>query len=442
MIPSDIILQLEATTKRTEKEAIIQAAWDSNCTEFFEGARLAYDSLITFGIKKAPLIEGEDDADFTPSLTWGKFRGVLDKLSKRELTGNTAREVLRAAANNAAAVEWNAWYRRILLKDLKCGITETTINKILQKSGGAALDYVIPVFSCQLAKNGDDHAAKIAGRKLLDPKLDGVRIITILNKDNNTVTQYSRDGRLNDRFETITSSLAKLLPMLKQSVVLDGEMISRNFQDLMKQLNRKNDVDTSDAKLALFDVVPLSDFVAGECNLPQITRHEVLTGLMPLLEQHCGNAVYVIPKMMVDLDTEIGQQQFKEFNKDTLDAGYEGILLKDPNAPYECKRTVSWLKIKPIISVDLKIVNLQEGTGKNIGILGALVCEGLDGDRFIKVNVGSGLSDEQRINFWKHKDALIGQTVEILADAITKAQNSENEYSLRFPRFNRFRDDK
>lgn len=443
MNPSDIILQLEATTKRTEKEAIIQAAWDNKCTEFFEGARLAYDSLITFGIKKAPLIEGEDDADFAPSLTWTKFRDVLEKLSKRELTGNTAREVLRAAANNASVHEWNAWYRRILLKDLKCGITETTINKILQKSGGAALDYVIPVFSCQLAKNGEDHPGKIVGRKLLDVKLDGVRIITILNKDNNTVTQYSRDGRLNDRFEAITASLAKLLPTLKQSVVLDGEMISRNFQDLMKQLNRKNDVDTSDAKLALFDVVPLSDFVAGECKLPQITRHEVLTGLMPLLEQHCGASVYVIPKMMVDLDTEIGQQQFKEFNKDTLAAGYEGIMIKNPEATYQTKRVDSWLKVKPFITVDLEVVAVEAGKpdSRFKDTLGGLVCKGVDQDKSIEVTVGSGFTEEQRDEIWQNRDSVIGRMVEVKGDVLTRAQEGDT-WSLRFPVFMGFRNDK
>ena len=46
MTPTEIIARLEATSKRTEKEAIIQSAWDAGCVEFFQGARLAYDALV------------------------------------------------------------------------------------------------------------------------------------------------------------------------------------------------------------------------------------------------------------------------------------------------------------------------------------------------------------------------------------------------------------
>jgi hypothetical protein len=173
MTPASIIAQLEATTKRTEKEAIVKAAWDAGVTEFFLGAKMAYSALITYGVKKAPLIEGEDEAGFKGTLTWDKFTDILGKLERRELTGNTARDVLRAAADASTVADWNGWYRRILLKDLKCGITEATVNKILDKAGDAAKPYIIPVFSCQLAKNGEDHPKKIAGKKYLDVKLDG-----------------------------------------------------------------------------------------------------------------------------------------------------------------------------------------------------------------------------------------------------------------------------
>lgn len=173
MRPADIIARLEATTKRTEKEAIVKAAWTAGCTEFFLGAKLAYDAMITYGVKKAPLIEGDDEAGFAPTLTWDKFTDIAGKLQRRELTGNTARDVLRAAADASSVRDWNGWYRRILLKDLKCGITESTINKVLEAQGEAARPYLITVFSCQLAKDGNDHPKKLTGPKLLDIKLDG-----------------------------------------------------------------------------------------------------------------------------------------------------------------------------------------------------------------------------------------------------------------------------
>jgi len=88
----------------------------------------------------------------------------------------------------------------------------------------------------------------------------------------------------------------------------------------------------------------------------------------------------------------------------------------------------------------LTVVNIEEGTGRNEGRLGALVCEGVDDGKTIRVNVGSGYSDTDRDDYWTNSKVVIGRTAEVLADAIT--QNQDGSYSLRFPRFVRFRDDK
>ena len=114
-------------------------------------------------------------------------------------------------------------------------------------------------------------------------------------------------------------------------------------------------------------------------------------------------------------------------------------MIKDPNAVYECKRSVSWLKQKPFIEVSLTVTAVEEGTGKNEGKLGALICEGIDDGKAIKVNVGSGFTDDLRDDIWINKDTVVGQVVEVRADAATRNQDSEDIYSLRFPRFLRFR---
>jgi DNA ligase-1 len=128
--------------------------------------------------------------------------------------------------------------------------------------------------------------------------------------------------------------------------------------------------------------------------------------------------------------------QFKQYNKEAIDAGFEGIMIKDVNAVYETKRSVSWLKQKPFIEVSLTIVGVEPGTGKNEGKMGAVICEGDDDGKFIRVNVGSGWSDDQRAEI---NDEVIGQVLEVRADAITRSQDSEDVYSLRFPRALRFR---
>ena len=102
-----------------------------------------------------------------------------------------------------------------------------------------------------------------------------------------------------------------------------------------------------------------------------------------------------------------------------------------------CKRTHAWLKAKPFIEVTLEVVDVEEGTGRNEGRLGAVVCEGMDDGRMVRVNVGSGFSDANRDNFWTLRSDVIGQLVEVRADAVT--QNQDGTYSLRFPRFKTFR---
>jgi len=119
----------------------------------------------------------------------------------------------------------------------------------------------------------------------------------------------------------------------------------------------------------------------------------------------------------VDLDTIEGQKRFVELNKSAVEGGYEGVMIKDPDAIYECKRTHSWLKAKPFIEVTLKVVSVEEGTGRNKGRLGAILVEGEDDGYEYSLSCGSGFSDNQREEYWSKRNYLVGQLVEIRADA-------------------------
>ena len=165
----DVINALSATDSRLDKEEIVRLALRNSIFEFFEGAILAYNPLITFGVKKVPLIDDiADDSTFVSTFTWEKFKLLASSLQTRAVTGNAARSALRGAADESSINVWNTWYRRIILKDFKCGITESTINKILSEKefNDIAENYLIPVFSSQLAKNGKDHPKKLKGLKL------------------------------------------------------------------------------------------------------------------------------------------------------------------------------------------------------------------------------------------------------------------------------------
>ena len=437
MNPINIIKQLQQTSSRLEKESILREAWNNGCHEFFRGAVMAYDPLLTFGIKQVPSIleDGDDETNFT----WIDFYELASKLSSRELTGNAAINAIEEAAYKSDMDEWMLWYRPILLKDLRAGITSKTINKVLKSTNDiVAEQFIIKLFECQLAEDYEKHPNKLIGKKRLDVKINGVRLLTILDKENHSVKQYTREGRENDNFPHLIEGLTPLLDLLPGSIVLDGEVTGFDFRDLMSQLNRKYNTNTKSAKLALFDIIPLSDFRNGLCDIIQRERDDALIALEGPLYEHTSGNVYILPKKEVDLDTTEGKDILKEFNKFVLSQNYEGIMIKDPEAVYKCDRNTAWLKMKPFITLDLIIKDIEEGTKKNAGRMGNFICVGEHEGKNIEVSVGSGFTDMERNEFWISKDTLIGRMVEIEADEIS--QNKKGHYSLRFPRFVKFRD--
>ena len=424
----NIVKELESDNSRLFKESVVKRECSALNDEFFHGCRLALDSMITFGIKQVDV--KEDDSGL--GMPWHDFIQLTDRLAKRELTGDSAREAVASAMKLSKRDQWNLWYRRILIKDLRCGVSEKTINKITDKTHR---EYSIPVFTCQLAHDSANHEGKLKGKKLIEVKLDGVRVITVVYPTGH-VDQYSRNGKELVNFEHIKQQISKFAHQFAEPVVLDGEVMSASFQDLMKQVHRKSGVEAGDAVLHLFDILTLREFKQGYGEHQQVNRSASLVHWYNQSAEGMPN-VTIVGQEFVDLDLPAGESRFKQINQEAIDGGYEGIMIKDPDAVYECKRSHSWLKLKPFIEVTLKVVDVEEGTGRNAGRLGAFICKGEDDGRNISVNCGSGFSDSDRDSFWSNKGKILGRLVEVRADAIT--QNQDQTYSLRFPRFKGFR---
>ncbi len=427
--PQTIIQRLEADNSRLAKEAIIEEAMNEGLDEFFEGVRMCLDKLYTFGVKQVPIKE-EDGGQ---GLSWTNFKELAESLYRRELTGHAARDAIKLAMDVATRDQWD-YYRRILIKDLRCGVSEKTVNSVAKKLKKP--EYAVPVFEVMLAHDGANHESKITGKKLVEPKLDGVRCLTVVDFESRTVTQYTRNGKELINFPHIVKAFEDNMDNFARSYVFDGEVVSKSFQDLMKQVHRKSDVQAQDAKLQLFDVVPLVEFKKGESVMGQRRRSAFLRENFSKIFADSG-CIEIVPQKEFDLDVFTDEIEFKDYNKAMVEAGYEGIMIKDPNGKWEGKRSTAWLKQKPFIEVSLEITDVEEGTGRNVGRLGAIICHGVDDDREIIVNVGSGFTDRDRREFWDSRDTLPGQVVEVRADAIT--QNQDGTYSLRFPRFMRFR---
>jgi len=439
-VAADWIRDLESSDSRIYKERVIEKALmaarlgSSSAQCFLFNCYLAYNPFYTYNIKQVP-----ETKDITGRANpWPQFWALCESLRTRSVTGNDMRTMVEKCSQKFDSVEWNGLCRRVLIKDLRCGISEKTLNKVLSNT-----EWKIPVFTCQLATDSAERPNKLTGAMRLETKLDGVRVLAYIGV-NTQVTLYSRNGKVFENFSHIEHALGSVAYEIKlrlsagEGVVLDGEIIGETFQSLMKQARRKTDADASDSVLYVFDYLPLADFQRGHCNTQ--LRHRV-AGLEKLREivdrAPAAAAVKVMPGIEVDMDVSEGHDIMRRFAEAAVTEGYEGIMIKALDAPYECKRSSFWMKWKPTITVDLAIVGFEPGTGRNAGRLGAIICEGEDQQRQIHVNVGSGFTDAQRDEFWQTRDTLMGVVAEVQADVVS--QNQDGTYSLRFPRFVRFR---
>ena len=431
MNPWNYIQRLEADNSSLAKQVILEEALTYSCSEdqqgtmsnysdndFIMGVQWALDPLVTFGVKQVPIREGADGE----GLPMKEFEELASQLKHRVLTGHAARDAIIQDMEMATNEQWNDWYRRILIKDLRCGTGAKLINKVKKDT--------VPMFGCMLAHDGAKHPKKIAGECFIEFKYDGVRVIAIVI--NGDATLYSRSGKLLENFPHVNEALSK--PEF-EGLVFDGEVMSEDFQALMRQVHRKSNAQTQDSYLAVFDMLTLEEFEAKGTDMSARDRRERLVELSGSF----NSTIQLVEAMLFDLDTDLGKEEFKTANKVALEQGYEGLMIKPADMGYKCSRSHAWLKIKPFIEVTLKVTGLEEGTGKNAGMTGALIVEGTDDGKFFQLNVGSGLTDDMRKDIWAVQDAVVGQLVEIRADAATQSQDAGDVWSLRFPRFKTFR---
>lgn len=131
-----------------------------------------------------------------------------------------------------------------------------------------------------------------------------------------------------------------------------------------------------------------------------------------------------------------------------VSGGGEGIMINCGWRFYERKRTDSLLKVKPVYSMDMRVIEIIGGTGKNEGIVGSLYCEAYDsatGKKY-RCNVGTGISDEQRRYWANDPGKIIGRIVEVEYFSASQDKYSRSlgtkVFALRFPRLKRIRMDK
>lgn len=407
----DLIEEIAATSSKTEKERLIKTGADDG--EFKAVLKAALDPLVTYGIatKSGNFVSDGPIKQFNDS-TWA----ILKALESRSITGNLANHALAAELGTLAPKSSELLWR-IVSKDLRAGFSASTVNK--------AIPGLITTFDCMLAHKFEESRVK-SWPQIVEPKLDGVRVLAFIDQESNSVKFFSRSGKEFFTFEHLKEPLLALPAFDGAKVVIDGEIVSGSFNKTVSEV-RKKDVQATDAVFHAFDILFTKVFNAdGKSGVGGTyeSRRKFLEGLINFAP---SDFIKLIPRYIVNSHAEIQTLYGKVRAR-----GLEGLIVKDPKGLYHRRRNHAWMKIKNEEDVDVEVIGYEEGTGKYVDQLGALIID-FNG---VKVNVGSGLSDSQRASFWEAKDELIGKLCTVEYHEITP------DGSLRHPRFIKWRDDK
>lgn len=411
----EIFNKIEATSKTKEKIALLkQALSEEDFHTSYTASSLvhyALDYQKLYYMKDIPEIVGK--GPYNPD--WlDQFTKLLAACMETGRTQETKANVVNWLETQHPEVA--KWCRRVLLKDLRCGVSVETANKA---------NYNVPVFEVQLATDGKK-CKKVDKLfpALVGPKLDGYRCLAIVDKSDATL--LSRNGTEFQNFPQIKEALVELANKLNaHTLIFDGEIMSNDFNKMQQSaFASKRGTTVGDVVYNIFDTISFAEWQHQTFTLPYFDRYNKLVSTA---ENFPENIRLVEHKKVTSLDEVLALE------KKYLEEGYEGAMFK-PNIPYYFgKKQNRMLKFKTMLSQDCEITGTFEGGGKYIGMLGGLIVAQENGET---CEVGSGFTDAMRTELWEARDTLKGRMVEI------KYQELTPDGVMRFPIFIRFRPDK
>lgn len=413
-----IIKELQATSGRIEKENILKLNKDNELLK--DVLNFAFNTYIVTGLSSKKIVKKLPKLVQKPLNLVEIMRYLESNCTGRDIDIQVVQNFLESIENEE---EKNVCIE-IVTKTLKVGCTAKTLNKIYGND-------FIPTFGVMLAEKYFDNVDKVKDKEFtITMKRDGNRCVFI--KENGTVKSFTRQGQ---QYEGLVDLEEELKNIEYDNFVVDGELMvlndteinsSEQFKETMKIVRK--DGEKHGVKLVVFDYMPLDDFKRGRCDYPYSLRRETLEEVLsennckyfePVKKLYVGSNINMIIKLLDEVTSN----------------GEEGIMVNVNDAPYECKRAKTLLKVKKFQTVDLRIVDVVVGTGKYIDTTGAIVVE-YKGN---KVSVGTGLTDGDREYFWNNKESVINRVAEI--KYFEESTNQKNdELSLRFPVFVRLRE--
>ena len=384
-----LIKEIASDNSKLHKEAVIRREALAGNNDFFAGLRYALDNIDTFGVKKVPERSGPDG----PGLDFESFAAMANKLIKRESTGGAATSLIEFYMNAATNDEWNGWYRLILLKDLKAGFSESTVNKAVKDVNAAYVVPTTPYMRCTLPAKSNmedwDWSEGIYSQTKADGMFSNVNV-----REDSYVWVTSRGGTLFPAGvlgieEEIAATFTKGTQTHGElTIYIDGVMQAREIGNgIFNSLLKGGSLEPGQVVVYdCWDQIPLSAAVPkGKYEVKYAERFANLT-----TQVHTANQPHVrLTETRIVKSMAEAVVHYKEHRARKL----EGTIMKTGELIWKDGTSKDQVKMKEEIDVELRVKGFNPGKGKNANTFGSIQCESECG--LLEVNV-SGMSDDMR----------------------------------------------
>lgn len=411
----EIITALQTTQGSNAKKAILEANKDNELLK--EYLRVTYDPRINFYIKQLPMpvVNKEGNLD---DFELRDIDLLVERLAGRQYTGYDAKVYLRIFFSELTE-SGEALARYMLLKDIKAGISVSTINKVWPD-----LIFSQGYMRCSLPKDVKLNEWPWEKGVYSQVKMDGM-YAAVSNKQ-----VITRNGSVFP-YDLLPEDFKRDMNKIPEHLELNGELLVRCGEIFLPRKEGNGILNS------LLQGTPIS----GKYSLAYVTwdaqadKKFYYEDRFNAVNSICKNTECFRPvAYRVVYSYEHALQHFQEM----LSYGLEGTVLKRQDMVWKDGTSKHQVKFKIEVDIDLLCTGMIEGTGKYKGMLGALQLESSCGK--VKVDCGTGFTDAQRKNLWENAYP-VGKIVEIKANDLLDRVGSDT-LSLFLPVFKSVRLDK
>jgi len=375
-------------------------------------------------------VDVETTGDLTIEEGWADYKQVLWQCECHHITGNEARLALQTELERFQEEDQKILLN-VLAHNMKIGVSRDNFQKIAP---------IFDVYEVSLAEQLADTKGvdPVDGTYFASRKLDGVRCVAFINNWYDESGLFHQDVEFRSRQNKVFTTLDNLKEPVRQMMapqlgkwVLDGEVCildengDEHFDWVMKEITRK-DHTIEHPCYNVFDLLTQDEFDMKQ----ESPRFEIrLLALQDLYKMHPSDRIRVLKQERLTC-----QEDFDRWSGYVAEGHWEGFMLRK-DVPYQRGRSKDLLKVKKFKDAEYVVVGTlnskvtyNEDGHKEFDACSALLIE----HKGNQVQVGSGLSKEQRLRWYDHPEEIIGKTITVQYFEETK-DSKTGEYSLRFP---------